>query len=74
MRATDIGEREYFGRASRDAADVSRPAPGSTGGNERVGMSAADLVFGVFAVVVGILSIILAFRVRDFGTQIGAVT
>jgi uncharacterized membrane protein HdeD (DUF308 family) len=31
-------------------------------------------VFGVFAVVVGILSIVLAFRVRDFGTQIGAVT
>jgi uncharacterized membrane protein HdeD (DUF308 family) len=31
-------------------------------------------VFGVFAIVVGILSIVLAFRVRDFGTQIGAVT
>lgn len=30
--------------------------------------------FGIFAVVVGILSIVLAFRVRDFGTQIGAVT
>jgi uncharacterized membrane protein HdeD (DUF308 family) len=31
-------------------------------------------IFGIFAIVVGILSIILAFRVRDFGTQIGAVT
>src|SRR5687767_5650651 len=31
-------------------------------------------IFGIFAVVVGILSIVLAFRVRDFGTQIGAVT
>ena len=31
-------------------------------------------VFGVFAILVGILSIVLAFRVRDFGTRIGAVT
>jgi uncharacterized membrane protein HdeD (DUF308 family) len=31
-------------------------------------------VFGVFAIVVGIFSIALAFRVRDFGTRIGAVT
>jgi uncharacterized membrane protein HdeD (DUF308 family) len=31
-------------------------------------------VFGIFAVLVGILSIVLAFRVRDFGTRIGAVT
>ena len=31
-------------------------------------------VFGIFAIVVGILSIVLALRVRDFGTQIGAVT
>ena len=31
-------------------------------------------IFGIFAVVVGILSIVLAFRVRDFGTRIGAVS
>jgi uncharacterized membrane protein HdeD (DUF308 family) len=31
-------------------------------------------VFGIFAILIGILSIVLAFRVRDFGTQIGAVT
>ncbi len=31
-------------------------------------------VFGIFAILVGILSIVLAFRVRDFGTRIGAVT
>ncbi|MGH2617868.1 MAG: hypothetical protein ACRDJC_21780 [Thermomicrobiales bacterium] len=28
----------------------------------------------IFAIAVGILSSVLAFRVRDFGTQIGAVT
>jgi uncharacterized membrane protein HdeD (DUF308 family) len=31
-------------------------------------------VFGIFAILVGILSIVLSFRVRDFGTKIGAVT
>ena len=38
------------------------------------GSVAISTVFGVFAILVGILSIVLAFRVRDFGTQIGAVT
>jgi uncharacterized membrane protein HdeD (DUF308 family) len=38
------------------------------------GSFAISTVFGVFAILVGILSIVLAFRVRDFGTQIGAVT
>src|SRR5215204_5784031 len=35
-----------------------------------------DVLAGILTVawVVGILSIVLAFRVRDFGTQIGAVT
>jgi uncharacterized membrane protein HdeD (DUF308 family) len=42
--------------------------------NVLAGILTIAWVFGVFAVVVGILSIILAFRVRDFGTQIGAVT
>lgn len=37
------------------------------------GSFAVGTVFGVFAVIVGILSIVLAFRVRDFGTRIGAV-
>jgi uncharacterized membrane protein HdeD (DUF308 family) len=31
-------------------------------------------VFGIFAIVIGVMSIVLAFRVRDFGKQIGAVT
>lgn len=31
-------------------------------------------VFGIFAVLAGILSIALAFRVRDFGTRIDAVS
>jgi uncharacterized membrane protein HdeD (DUF308 family) len=31
-------------------------------------------IFGIFAVLAGILSIVLSFRVRDFGKQIGAVT
>jgi uncharacterized membrane protein HdeD (DUF308 family) len=31
-------------------------------------------IFGIFAIVVGILSIVLSFRVRDFGVRIGAVT
>ncbi|MFN8590964.1 MAG: DUF308 domain-containing protein [Thermomicrobiales bacterium] len=31
-------------------------------------------VFGIFAILAGIFSIALAFRVRDFGTRIGAVT
>ena len=31
-------------------------------------------VFGIVAIVIGVMSIVLAFRVRDFGKQIGAVT
>ena len=38
------------------------------------GFLAIATVFGVFAILVGVLSLILAFRVRDFGKQIGAVT
>lgn len=38
------------------------------------GSFAIATVFGVFAILVGVLSIVLAFRVRDFGKQIGAVT
>jgi len=46
------------------------------GGEEGLiaGAWAISTVFGVFAILVGILSIVLAFRVRDFGTRIGAVT
>jgi uncharacterized membrane protein HdeD (DUF308 family) len=42
--------------------------------NVLAGILTIAWVFGVFAIVVGILSIALAFRVRDFGTRIGAVT
>jgi uncharacterized membrane protein HdeD (DUF308 family) len=42
--------------------------------NVLAGILTIAWVFGVFAIAVGILSIVLAFRVRDFGTQIGAVT
>jgi uncharacterized membrane protein HdeD (DUF308 family) len=42
--------------------------------NVLVGIVSIAWTFGIFAVLVGILSIVLAFRVRDFGTQIGAVT
>jgi uncharacterized membrane protein HdeD (DUF308 family) len=35
---------------------------------------AITTIFGIFAILVGILSIVLAFRVRDFGVRIGAVT
>ena len=42
--------------------------------NVLAGILTIAWTFGVFAVVVGILSIVLAFRVRDFGTQIGAVS
>lgn len=38
------------------------------------GSFAIATVFGAFAVLVGILSIVLAVRVRDFGRQIGAVS
>jgi uncharacterized membrane protein HdeD (DUF308 family) len=41
--------------------------------NVLAGILTIAWVFGIFAVVVGILSIALAFRVRDFGTRIGAV-
>jgi uncharacterized membrane protein HdeD (DUF308 family) len=41
--------------------------------NVLAGILTIAWVFGIFAIVVGILSIVLAFRVRDFGTQIGAV-
>ena len=42
--------------------------------NVLAGIVTIAWVFGIFAIVIGILSIVLAFRVRDFGTQIGAVT
>jgi uncharacterized membrane protein HdeD (DUF308 family) len=42
--------------------------------NVLAGFLSIAWVFGIFAIVVGILSIALAFRVRDFGTRIGAVT
>jgi uncharacterized membrane protein HdeD (DUF308 family) len=42
--------------------------------NVLAGVLTIAWVFGIFAIVVGILSIALAFRVRDFGTRIGAVT
>ena len=47
-----------------------------TGGEAGViaGSFAIATVFGVFAILAGILSLVLAFRVRDFGKQIGAVT
>jgi uncharacterized membrane protein HdeD (DUF308 family) len=41
--------------------------------NVLAGILTIAWTFGVFAVIVGILSIVLALRVRDFGTQIGAV-
>jgi uncharacterized membrane protein HdeD (DUF308 family) len=46
------------------------------GGQQGVvaGAFAIATVFGVFAILVGILSIVLGYRVRDFGTHIGAVT
>jgi uncharacterized membrane protein HdeD (DUF308 family) len=42
--------------------------------NVLAGFLAIAAVFGVFAVLMGILSIVLSFRVRDFGKSIGAVT
>ena len=42
--------------------------------NVLAGILTIAWVFGIFAIVVSALSIALAFRVRDFGTQIGAVT
>ena len=42
--------------------------------NVLAGILTIAWVFGIFAIVYGILSIVLAFRVRDFGTKIGAVT
>ena len=42
--------------------------------NVLAGILTIAWVFGIFAIVVGILSIALALRVRDFGTRIGAVT
>jgi uncharacterized membrane protein HdeD (DUF308 family) len=38
------------------------------------GILAVAWLFGFFAVGVGFFSVVLAFRVRDFGTRIGAVT
>jgi uncharacterized membrane protein HdeD (DUF308 family) len=42
--------------------------------NVLAGFLAIATVFGVFAILMGILSIVLSFRVRDFGKAIGAVT
>jgi uncharacterized membrane protein HdeD (DUF308 family) len=42
--------------------------------NVLAGILTIAWIFGIFAIVAGILSIALAFRVRDFGTQIGAVS
>ena len=42
--------------------------------NVLAGVVTLAWLFGIFAVLAGILSIALSFRVRDFGTKIGAVT
>jgi uncharacterized membrane protein HdeD (DUF308 family) len=42
--------------------------------NVIAGFLAIATVFGVFAILMGILSVVLSFRVRDFGKSIGAVT
>ena len=42
--------------------------------NVLAGILTIAFIFGIFAILAGILSIALAFRVRDFGTRIGAVT
>jgi len=42
--------------------------------NVLAGFLAIATVFGVFAILMGILSVVLSFRVRDFGKSIGAVT
>lgn len=42
--------------------------------NVLAGILTIAWVFGIFAIVAGILSIALGFRVRDFGTKIGAVS
>jgi uncharacterized membrane protein HdeD (DUF308 family) len=42
--------------------------------NPLAGAFAIQTIFGAFAVVAGIFSIALAFRVRSFGQQIGAVS
>ena len=42
--------------------------------NVLAGIITIAWVFGIFAIVIGVMSIVLAFRVRDFGKQIGAVT
>lgn len=42
--------------------------------NVLAGVLTIAWIFAIFAIVAGILSIALAFRVRDFGTRIGAVT
>jgi uncharacterized membrane protein HdeD (DUF308 family) len=42
--------------------------------NVLAGFVTITWVFGIFAILAGILSIVLSFRVRDFGTKIGAVT
>jgi uncharacterized membrane protein HdeD (DUF308 family) len=42
--------------------------------NVLAGILTIAWIFAIFAIVAGILSIALAFRVRDFGTRIGAVT
>jgi uncharacterized membrane protein HdeD (DUF308 family) len=42
--------------------------------NVLAGLLTIAWVFGIFAILAGILSIVLSFRVRDFGTRIGAVT
>ncbi len=42
--------------------------------NVLAGILTIAWVFGIFAIVAGVLSIALAFRVRDFGTRIGAVS
>jgi len=42
--------------------------------NVLAGILTIAWIFAIFAIVAGIFSIALAFRVRDFGTRIGAVT
>lgn len=54
--------------------DVADDAAGIGNIGVVAGLFAIATVFGIFAIIAGVFSILLAFKVRSFGERIGAVT
>jgi uncharacterized membrane protein HdeD (DUF308 family) len=67
--AVIFGLLVFFG-----GGDVGDDAAGIGNIGVVAGFLAISAVFGIFSIIAGVFSVLLAFRVRSFGENIGAVT